>query len=47
LLRKQRQVLRNSVTKADGNWPITNTDLANKYTNLFQKFVKNINFEYL
>jgi hypothetical protein len=45
LLRKQRQVLRNSFTKAGGNWPITNTDLANKYTKFFQKFVKNINFE--
>ena len=36
LLRKQRQVLRNSITKAGGNWPIINSDLANKYTKLFK-----------
>jgi len=47
LLRKQRQVLRNSITKASGNWPITNSDLANTYTKFFQKFVKTINFETL
>jgi hypothetical protein len=32
LLRKQRQVLINSIMKVGGNWPITNSDLANKYT---------------
>ena len=47
LLRKQRQVLRNSTVKAGGNWPITNSDLANKYTKFFQKFVNTINFETL
>ena len=47
LLRKQRQVLRNSITKAGRNWPITNTDLAHKYTKFFQKFVNTINFETL
>jgi len=47
LLRKQRQVLRNSITKAGGNWPITNSDLANKYTKFLQKFVNAINFETL
>ena len=31
-LRKQRQILRKSITKADGNWPITNSDLAIKYS---------------
>jgi hypothetical protein len=30
LLRKQRQILRNSIMKAGGNWPITNSDLGNK-----------------
>jgi hypothetical protein len=38
LIRKQRQVLRNSIMKVGGNWPITNFDLANKYTKLFKKF---------
>jgi hypothetical protein len=47
LLRKQRQILRNSITNAGGNWPITNSDLANKYTKFFQKFVNAINFETL
>jgi hypothetical protein len=47
LLRKQREVLRNSIIKVGGNWPITNTDLANKYTTFFQKFVSAINFETL
>jgi hypothetical protein len=39
ILRKQRQVLRNSVMKVGGNWPITNSELANKYTKFFQMFV--------
>jgi len=47
LLKKQRQVLRNSIRKAGGNWPITNSDLANKYTKFFQRFVTSINFEIL
>jgi hypothetical protein len=47
LLKKQRQVLRTSITKAGGNWPITNSDLANKYTKFFQRFVNTINFEIL
>ena len=47
LLKKQRQVLRNSIMKAGGNWPITNSDLANKYTKFFQRFVNIINFEIL
>ena len=44
LLRKQREILRNSITKAGRNWTITNSDLANKYTKCFQKFVNAINF---
>jgi len=47
LLRKQRQVLRNSISKAGINWPITNSDLVNKYTKFFQKFVNTINFKTL
>jgi hypothetical protein len=47
LLRKQRQVLRNSIMKVGRNWPITNFDLANKYTKFFQKSVNTINFETL
>jgi hypothetical protein len=45
LLRKQRQVLRNSIVKDGGNWPITNFDLSNKYTTFFQTFVNTTNFE--
>jgi hypothetical protein len=33
--------------KVGGNWPITNFDLANKYTEFFQKFVNTIHFETL
>jgi len=47
LLRKQREVLKNRIKKAGGNWPITNSDLTNEYTKLFQKFVNSINFENL
>jgi hypothetical protein len=47
LLRKQTQVLRNSIMKVGGNWPITKFDLANKYTKLLQKFVNTTNFETL
>jgi hypothetical protein len=45
LLRKQRQVLRNSIMQVGGYRPITNFDLANKYANFFQKFVNTINFK--
>jgi len=47
LLRKQREVLKNSVMKVGGDWPLTNSDLANKRTKLFQMFVNSINFETL
>jgi hypothetical protein len=47
LLREQRHVLKNSIMIAGGNWPIINSDLANKYTEFFQKFVNTINFETL
>jgi hypothetical protein len=47
LLRQQREVLKNSITKAGGDWPLTNSDLANKHTKLFQMFVNSINFETL
>jgi len=42
---KSRHVPRNSIMKAGGKWPITNSDLKNKYTNYFQKFVNAIKFE--
>ena len=41
---KQRETLINGITKAGGRWPISNTELANKYTNHFQKFGNSINF---
>jgi hypothetical protein len=44
-LRKQRQCLRNSIRKVGGNWPITNSDLAVRYTKFFQMFVNNNSFE--
>jgi len=47
LLRKQREVLKNSVMKVGGDWPLTNSDLANKRTKLFQMSVNSINFETL
>jgi hypothetical protein len=47
ILRKQIHVLRKSITKASGNWPITNSYLANKYTKFFQIFVNTINSETL
>ena len=47
LLRKQREVLKNRIKKAGRNWPITNSDLANKHTKLSQMLVKAINFEIL
>ena len=47
LLKKQRQVFRDINRKAGGNWPITNSELANKYTKFFQKFVNSTNFEIL
>jgi len=46
-LTKQREALKNRIKKAGGNWPITNSDLANKHTKLFQIFAKSINFEIL
>jgi len=47
LLSKQRQSLKNNITKAGRRWPISNYELANKYTHLFLKFVNTINFETL
>jgi hypothetical protein len=47
LLSKQRQSLKNNITKAGGRWPISSYELANKYTHLFLKFVNTINSETL
>jgi len=47
LLCKQRQSLKNNITKAGGRWPTSNHELENKYTNLFLNFVNTINFETL
>jgi hypothetical protein len=47
LLKNPRQVLGNSITKAGGNRPISNCDLANKYTKFFRKILNTINFENL
>jgi hypothetical protein len=32
----KREVLRNSIMKVGGNWPITKCDLANKDTKVFK-----------
>jgi hypothetical protein len=47
LLQKQRETLKYKIRKAGGNWPLSNSDLANKYTNWFQIFVNAINFDIL
>jgi hypothetical protein len=47
MLRKQREVLKNRIKKAGGNWPMTNSDVATKHSKLFHIFVKAINFETL
>ena len=46
-LRKQRETLKNRIRKAGGDWPLSNTDLANTHTKLFQMFVNSINFDTL
>ena len=43
ILNKQRDTLKNGITDEGGRWPLSNSELANKYTN--QKFVNSINFE--
>jgi hypothetical protein len=47
LLTEHTEVLKNRIKKVGGNWPITNSDLANKHTKLFQIFVNSINFAIL
>jgi len=48
-LRKQREreTLKNRIRKAGGDWPLSNSDLANKHTKWFQMFVNSINFDTL
>ena len=46
-LRKQRETLKNRIRKAGGDWPLSNSDLANKHTKWFQMFVNSINFDSL
>jgi len=45
LLQKQRETLKNRIRKTGGNWPLTNSDLANNYTKWFRMFVNSINFD--
>ena len=47
VLNKQRDNLKNGITKAGGRWPLSDSEIANKYTNMFQKFVNSVNFESL
>ena len=46
-LLKQRETLKNRIRRAGGNWPLSNSDLANNYTKWFQIFVNSINFDTL
>jgi hypothetical protein len=46
-LRKQRETLKNRIRKAGGDWPLSNSDLANKHTKLFQMLVNSINIDTL
>jgi hypothetical protein len=45
ILNKQRDTLKNGITNAGGRWPLLNSELANKDTNLFQTFVNSVNFK--
>jgi hypothetical protein len=45
ILNKQRDTLKNGITNVGGRWPLSNCELANRYTNLFQKFLNSIKFE--
>ena len=47
ILNKQRETIKNGITKAGGRWPPSNSELVHMYTTLFQKFVNSINFESL
>jgi hypothetical protein len=44
-LKKQRGTLKNGIRNVGGSWPLSNSELANGYTDIFQKFVNSINFE--
>jgi len=44
LLSKQRQ---SSIMEAGGSWPVSNTELADTYTNIFQKILNSIYLETL
>jgi hypothetical protein len=42
---EQTDTLKNGIINGEGRWPPSNSELAIRYTNLFQKFVNSINFE--
>ena len=46
-LLKQRETLQSRMRMAGGNWPLSNSDLANNYKKWFQIFVNSINFDTL
>jgi hypothetical protein len=46
-LQKERETLKRRIIRAGGNWPLSNFDLANKYTKWFQRILKAINFDNL
>jgi hypothetical protein len=45
ILNKQRDTIKNRIINAGGRWPLSNSELAMKCINLFQKFVNSVNFE--
>ena len=47
LLNQQRRTLECSVNSCGGQWPISKSDLTNKYIKQFQKFIQSIDFEIL
>ena len=44
LLKKQRQVLRNSITKAGGNWPIKKLGFSKQVHKIFSKVCEHYKF---
>jgi hypothetical protein len=46
-LQHERETLKRRIIKAGGNWPLSNFELANKYTKWFQMFINAINFDNL
>jgi hypothetical protein len=44
---ERERLKKKGIRKAGGDWPLSNSDLANKHTKWFQMFVNSINFDTL